>query len=115
MLKMMFLAYRRAGMDAEEFQRYWREIHAPIASKIPGLRKYVQNHSARASDGSDPPYDGIAEMWFEDATSFETPEFQTSWIQTVHRGSVLMNWRSSDVRTKALYACWTRTLSRPAS
>ena len=78
MLKMVFLAYRRAGMDAEEFQRYWREIHAPIASKIPGLRKYVQNHSTRAPDGTNPPYDGVAEMWFEDATSFDTPEFEAT-------------------------------------
>ena len=84
MLKMVFLAYRKAGMDAREFQRYWREVHAPIASKIPGLKKYVQNHSTPGPDGTDPPYDGVAEMWFEDATSFETPEFEATVADTAN-------------------------------
>jgi uncharacterized protein (TIGR02118 family) len=84
MLKMMFLAYRRADMDAQEFRRYWRDIHGPIASKIPGLRKYVQNHSTVAPDGIIPPYDGVAEMWFEDAASFETPEFEATIADTAN-------------------------------
>ena len=84
MLKMMFLAYRKAGMDAQEFHRYWREVHAPIASKIPGLTKYVQNHTTPGPDGADPPYDGVAEMWFEDATSFETPEFEATVADTAN-------------------------------
>ncbi len=84
MLKMMFLAYRRAGMDAQEFHRHWREVHAPIASKIPGLTKYVQKHSTPGPDGADPSCDGVAEMWFEDATSFETPEFEATVADTAN-------------------------------
>ena len=84
MLKMVFLAYRKAGMDTEEFQRYWREVHAPIASKIPGLAKYVQNHSTPGPDGANPACDGVAEMWFQDATSFETPEFEATVADTAN-------------------------------
>ena len=81
---MMFLAYRRADMDAQEFRRYWRDIHGPIAAKIPGLRKYVQNHATVAPDGITPPCDGVAEMWFEDAASFETPEFEATIADTAN-------------------------------
>lgn len=70
MLKMVFLVRRRPDMDAEAFSRYWKEHHAPIARKLPGLRKYVQNH-ARAAGSDAPPYDGMAEMWWDDAKAFE--------------------------------------------
>ncbi len=35
-------------------------------------------------DGTTPPYDGVAEMWFEDATSFETPEFEAAIADTAN-------------------------------
>ena len=28
----------------EEFQRYWREVHGPLASEIPVILRYVQSH-----------------------------------------------------------------------
>lgn len=78
MIKMVFLVHRRPDMEAAEFRKYWRQDHAAIASKIPGLRKYVQNHATVASDGIPPPYDGFAEMWFDDAAALDealaTPE-----------------------------------------
>jgi len=82
MLKMVFLVHRRPDMDEQEFHRYWRDTHGPIARQIPGLRKYVQNHSTAAADGTRPPYDGFAEMWFDSADSFATPEFQAALADT---------------------------------
>ncbi len=80
MIKAVFLVHRRPGMDSEEFSRYWRENHAPIGSKLPGLRRYIQNHSRVATDGLPPPYDGFAEIWFDDVASYEramaSPEAQ---------------------------------------
>ena len=58
---------RRPGMALPEFQRYWREIHGPIAARIPVIRRYEQNHlvsSAYAEDAA-PPYDGLAVTWFD--------------------------------------------------
>ncbi len=63
---MVFLVHRRPDMDAEEFSRYWRETHSPISAKLPGLRKYIQNHAIAAPDGTPPAYDGFAELWFDD-------------------------------------------------
>ena len=71
MHKIVFLVNRRPDMEAEDFRRYWRETHGPIAAKLPGLRKYVQNHFAAAPDGTPPMYDGFAELWWDDAEAME--------------------------------------------
>lgn len=67
MLKMVFLVHRRPDLSVEEFRRYWTDTHAPIAAKLPGLRKYVQHHAMPGPDGTSPEFDGFAEMWWDDA------------------------------------------------
>ncbi len=49
--------------DRATFQRYWRDHHGPIAGRVPGLRRYVQNHTAGDDEAA---YDGIAQTWFDD-------------------------------------------------
>jgi uncharacterized protein (TIGR02118 family) len=58
---------RRADLSPEAFQLHWRERHAPLAAKVPGLRRYVVSAirlSAYAA-GRTPAYDGAASMWFD--------------------------------------------------
>lgn len=78
MVKIVFLVHKRADLDREDFRRYWRETHGPIAARLPGLRKYVQNHALQGPDASNPEYDGFTELWFDDVESFqralESPE-----------------------------------------
>lgn len=69
MLKIVFLVQRRPDLEVDEFRRYWTETHAPIAAMLPGLRKYVQHHAVPGPDGSEPAFDGFAEMWWDDAES----------------------------------------------
>ncbi len=70
MVKVMALLKRKNGITLEEFSRYWRETHAPLALKtLPGLRRYVQNHALRLSKG-EPPFDGVAEIWLDDMQSW---------------------------------------------
>jgi len=71
MVKVIFLVHKRPDLSREEFQRYWRETHSKIASNVPGLQKYIQNHAIPGPDGTDPPYDGFAEMWWNDAASLQ--------------------------------------------
>ena len=40
----MGLLKKKQDRTTEDFQRYWREHHAGLARKLPGLRGYVQNH-----------------------------------------------------------------------
>jgi uncharacterized protein (TIGR02118 family) len=71
----------RPGIALGLFQKHWREIHGPIAAKIPALQRYEQNHlraSVYAADPS-PPYDGLAITWFRSTADMKagttTPEY----------------------------------------
>jgi uncharacterized protein (TIGR02118 family) len=58
----------RPGMSIEAFQRYWREVHGPLAALIPMVRRYVQSHTRLAAyeRGRTPAWDGAAITWFDD-------------------------------------------------
>jgi uncharacterized protein (TIGR02118 family) len=57
---------RRPGMARDEFRTYWRNVHGPLAAKIPSFRRYEQNHLALGEyqKGAAPRYDGLAVTWF---------------------------------------------------
>lgn len=82
MIKLVFCLRRRGEMTREEFQRYWREQHAPLVRErvaAIGALRYVQVHTThddlnaalRAGRGGPEAYDGIAELWFEDRAALE--------------------------------------------
>ena len=61
---------RKTGMDVSEFQAYWKDLHGPIACNLPGLRRYVQNHTILSGyKRGEPAVDGIAELWFDDTAA----------------------------------------------
>jgi uncharacterized protein (TIGR02118 family) len=64
-IKTIVVAYRKPGLTVEEFNKHWKEVHAPLAAKmIPGLRRYVQNHFISVP-GKEYEGDGIVEMWYD--------------------------------------------------
>ena len=66
MIKVFYLVSKRPDISDEQFHRHWREVHAPMALKIPALRRYVQSHRIKhAGFGLSSPYDGVAEVWFD--------------------------------------------------
>jgi uncharacterized protein (TIGR02118 family) len=65
MVHLLFLVKRKEGLNRQAFSRHWREIHAPLAQRIPGVRRYVQSHILD-TPGEEPPYDGVAEIWVDD-------------------------------------------------
>ena len=71
MTKAVFVLHKRPGMGRDEFRRYWRDVHGPIAAKLPGLRKYSQNHSLPDPSQANLPCDGIAELWFDSAEALQ--------------------------------------------
>ena len=67
MVKLVVYFKRRAGMEVEPFQEYWRTRHAEVVCGLPGTRRYVQSHTLLAGyRKGEPVYDGIAEVWFDD-------------------------------------------------
>jgi len=72
MVKIVYCINKLPKLSTEEFHRYWREVHGPIAGKIPGCRRYVQSHTIhRALGGREPSFDGVAELWFDDWNALE--------------------------------------------
>jgi uncharacterized protein (TIGR02118 family) len=63
-LTMFAFLNRLPDTDPAAFSAYWRDHHGPIAAQVPGIRRYVQNHVLQS--GPQPPYDGIAQTWFDD-------------------------------------------------
>jgi uncharacterized protein (TIGR02118 family) len=84
MVKLIYVITRKAGMAPDEFQHYWRETHAPIAARIPGVRRYVQCHVPLAlyERAVPPSYDGAAELWFDSLDALRdamrSPELQAA-------------------------------------
>lgn len=75
---------RRPTLNLPEFGRYWRDVHGPIAAKIPSILRYEQNHTSLESylEGVAPRFDGLAITWFKSTAVMRkgatTPEYETT-------------------------------------
>lgn len=69
MFSVMFVLYEREGSSRAEALRYWKETHGPLVAKVPGVRRYVQEHAVGAPEG-EPPFLGSAILEFDDAEAF---------------------------------------------
>lgn len=76
MVKLVYVIRRREDLSAEEFRRYWLEVHAPKVTNVAKdirARRYVQSHALDTplnqafaeSRGLSPTYDGITEVWWD--------------------------------------------------
>ena len=77
MIKLTFAVRRRTDIDPAEFHRYWRDQHGPLVRSLQsvlGIRRYVQTHRLetpmndllRASRRALEPFEGVAELWWDD-------------------------------------------------
>lgn len=59
---------RRPGLSDAQFRQHWINVHGPLASKLPGLGSYRQNHILeRIYEADDSPVqaiDGISQLSF---------------------------------------------------
>ncbi|MEM7543018.1 MAG: EthD domain-containing protein [Pseudomonadota bacterium] len=84
MIKVLSMFRRKPGMSVDDFQAYWLGPHAESASRLPGVKRYVQNHTLlSAYKKLEPIYDGLAELWFEDSAALKalvgTPELDSNY------------------------------------
>lgn len=63
MLKQVTIFKKRPDLSVDAFEAHWRTRHAEVVCELPGLKRYVQNHTG--GEGGD-RVDGIAEVWFDD-------------------------------------------------
>ncbi|REJ86094.1 MAG: EthD family reductase [Acidobacteria bacterium] len=72
MMKVVFLVKRRGDLTVEEYRQYSTDVHAPMVTGLPGLRRYVVNYSLALDESQAPAYDGLVELWFESAEAFQS-------------------------------------------
>ena len=74
MIKIITLFRRRPGISHEQCMEYWRDTHARLAQADhefwSRVRKYTQNYVI-STDGIDPQWDGVVELWFDDQSSVD--------------------------------------------
>lgn len=58
--------------DPGAFDAHYTQTHAPLAEKIPGLRRFDHGHVLGSADGSAPPYYYMAELHFDDAAAADS-------------------------------------------
>lgn len=71
MLKFMVVVYKLSTMGESEFVRYFREVHGPLALKLPGLKKYRQNFVAADPTRKHPGWNAIIELYWENWQDME--------------------------------------------
>jgi uncharacterized protein (TIGR02118 family) len=75
-IKVVMALRRRDDVAPEEFHRYWREEHGPLARRLLeplNLRRYVQTHTLdtdlnaqlATARGTVEAFDGVAELWWD--------------------------------------------------
>jgi uncharacterized protein (TIGR02118 family) len=80
MINVVVMVTRLPGLDHKDFFAHWGNEHADLAKKIPGLRRYIQNHVvldmlARGNM----THDGWSEFWFDDYPSFVAAGKSPEW------------------------------------
>ena len=66
MIKLIALVKKKPSMTTGEYRPYWVNVHAPLARNIPDMRGYRINVADNPGDMAAAPYDGSAEIWFDD-------------------------------------------------
>jgi uncharacterized protein (TIGR02118 family) len=71
MIKFVVVLSRRPGMTREDFSAYLRTAHRNLACRLPGLKRYVQNHVAEDSKRPPPAWDAVVELYWESREAME--------------------------------------------
>jgi uncharacterized protein (TIGR02118 family) len=58
--------------DPAAFDRHMNTVHVPLASKMPGLRRYTVTRPGPDADGNQPAYYLVAVLEWDDQAAFAT-------------------------------------------
>jgi len=77
------LVTKRPDLGRAEFDRYWAQVHGPLAATIPTIRRYVQAHlSPGTREAGSAPYDGLAITWFDDVAAMRAGAATEAYART---------------------------------
>jgi len=61
---------RRSELDRDAFVSHWHDVHVPLVlERLPALRRYVTNVVEHRLSEDGEPWDGFAELWWDDRES----------------------------------------------
>ena len=67
----MVVLFRRSDLTADQFRRHLKDVHAPLANALPGLKKYRHNYAVASPKRRHPDWDAIVELYFESREAME--------------------------------------------
>ena len=70
-VKFVVVLSKRPDLPEEKFREFFRDVHRPLALKIPGLLRHVVNFPAADSARKHPQWDAIVELYFEGREAME--------------------------------------------
>lgn len=82
MVKLIYAFRRKRGLPRDAFEQYWRDTHAPLGARIPGLLRAVQVSRRDPSDLPQASFDGIVELWFEDEGALALARASREWQES---------------------------------
>jgi uncharacterized protein (TIGR02118 family) len=94
MIKRLTAWHARSDVGGEAALVRWRTHHAELVAAVPGLRRYVQNHcmTGPAGDtGMQPPYTGLGEVWFDDASAAQAAMASSEWRRVIEDAASFMD------------------------
>lgn len=71
MLKFIVVVYKLPTLNEADFVRYFRDVHGPLALKLPGLKKYRQNFVAHDASRQHPGWNAVIELYWDDWQAME--------------------------------------------
>jgi uncharacterized protein (TIGR02118 family) len=92
MVKAIIFASKLPGLSLEKFFDHWLHDHAVLGERLPGLRRYVQNHAVpEAYTWASQTHDGWAELWFDDLAALHAAVASPEWIALREDGTTLFS------------------------
>ena len=93
MVKAIFIVGKRPGLTLDRFFAHWQEHHGPLAARVPGVRRYVQNHAIpEAYAGRAHTHDGWSELWFDDLEALHDAARSPEWRAVRASGESLFSY-----------------------
>ena len=90
MVKAIFFASKLPGLTFEQFFDHWLHHHGALGKRLPGLRRYVQNHAVpEAYAWGGQTHDGWSELWFDDLAALRAAAASPEWQAIREDGATL--------------------------
>jgi uncharacterized protein (TIGR02118 family) len=98
MVKVIWAFSRKPGLTLEQFQEHWHAVHGQLGARLPGIRRYVQNHPPREAYAIRPAtHDGFSEAWWDDLESLHQSRNSPEWDALSADGQTLFAYPMATV------------------